>query len=808
MNFQLEHVFRRFAEFLVHRPRLVLGLLAVSVAAALSVAPRLEFDFSPQAIYRGDDKMVGYSEAFKRDFGFDEAVVLVVLEATNLADVLDAQPLQWQREIAGDFQTIAHVQGVESLATLQIPRLVFAGMELQPLIETNPVDTAAAARARELLEAQPLVRNGLLSRDSRIAAIAVFLNPEARDIESMRKAVAAVRAAVSARPAPAGYRVHFSGLPELRVGVVDDLRADQLTLMPLAGLVYLAVLGLMFRRLSGAILPLLAVGIGLSWTMATLAVTHETVNLVTNVLPALLLIIGVASSVQIVSCYAEESQSTPGDPAAAACRAIVKMTPACLLAAITTAIGFASLATARSVLLRSFGWQAAIGVGYQYVCTLIALGTTLRFFAPPRLVSLPEARPGLTTRAVTAAGYAVARHPWLTVAATTAVAFAALWAGSRVKVNSYSILETFPEDHLSVQTLRLVERQLSGIMPLEISLQADTPDRFFEPEVFHRIVEVETAARNLPGVLAAQSYTDLFRAVLVHWPGRRMSESDRELVPEGTAGHTRLARTARFVETFNDAFHYRGFMTADRQRARVMLRLEEIGSLRTLALIEKLEARLAVAFPPGGPIEARLTGEGYVNARALTTLIRDLFISLVTASLVIFALIAIEFRSLRAGLIAALPNLTPLLITLGYMGLRGYDMNVGNVIVFTICLGLADDNTIHFLYRFREELHRDGDVVQAIHRAFLGTGRAIVATSLLLLAGMLALLFSNFIPTRRFAELTCVTIVGNLLGVLLLLPACLVLAWRRELTNSNQPATVNCSISTRILTDGKGPGDG
>ena len=195
-------------------------------------------------------------------------------------------------------------------------------------------------------------------------------------------------------------------------------------------------------------------------------------------------------------------------------------------------------------------------------------------------------------------------------------------------------------------------------------------------------------------------------------------------------------------------------------------------------MIASLEARLAEAFPPGGPIEARLTGEAYVNAKALTTLIRDLFFSLVTASLVIFTLIALEFRSLRAGLIAALPNLTPLLITLGYMGLRGYDMNVANVIVFTICLGLADDNTIHFLYRFREEMHVDGDVPRAIQRAFLGTGRAIVATSILLLAGMAVLLVSTFVPTRRFAELTCVTILGNVLGVLLLLPACLVLFWK------------------------------
>ena len=790
MNALIQESSRRFAGFLVQHPRLVIGLLLISVAIALPFVSHLQFDFSPQAIYRGDDKLVGYSEEFKRTFGYDEAVVLVVLEATGSADVLATPALQWQRDIAGDFQKVAGVHSVESLPTLQIPRMTLSGLELQPLIDGGSVDEETAGKARGLLENQPLVRNGLLSLDDRVAAIAVFLEPESRDIDSMRKAVKAVRMAVARRPPPVGYRVHLTGLPVLRVEVVDELQADQFTLMPIAGLVYFGVLAALFRRFSTAIVPLIAVGIGLTWTLATLALTHQSVNLVTNVLPVLLLIIGVSSSVQIVGCYAEEAALYPDDLATAAREAIVKMTPACLLAAITTAIGFASLATAQSVLLRSFGWQAAVGVGYQYVCTLIALGAALRFVAPPRQVDRPGEKPGLVARIASAAGAAVARRPWRAIGGAAVVVLAAFWGSTRVTINSYSVLETFSENHPAVQTLRLVERQLAGIMPLEISLEASEPGAFLEPEVFHQVLQVEREAREMDGVLAVRSYADLVRAVLVHWPGRRLSETDEELAPEGTAGRTRLARTEQFIDRFRDAFHYGAYMSDDGRRARIQLQLREIGSRRTLELIRQLEARLQRAFPPGGPMTARLTGEAFVNAEALTALIRNLFFSLFTASLVIFGLIALEFRSLRAGLIAAIPNLTPLLVTLGYMGLRNYDMNVANVIVFTICLGLADDNTIHFLYRFREELQNGATVPAAIERAFRGTGRAIVATSLLLLAGMAVLLLSNFVPTRRFAELTCVTIVGNLLGVLLLLPACLVLAWRpaeRQRRSEHEP---------------------
>ncbi|RPI75815.1 MAG: hypothetical protein EHM42_15155, partial [Planctomycetaceae bacterium] len=436
------------------------------------------------------------------------------------------------------------------------------------------------------------------------------------------------------------------------------------------------------------------------------------------------------------------------------------------------------------------GWQAAIGVGYQYLCTLVTLGVLFRYFAPPRHAGLHQERPGPVTRAAAVTGAAVARHPWPTVALSLLVVAVSIWGARHVKINSYNALETFRDDQPAVATLKLVERELSGVLPLEISLQADRPGRFLEPATFHKMVQIEREARDLEGVLAAQSYADVFREVLSHWPGRRRSESDEQLVPAGEVGRKRLERTDGFARQFADTLHYHDYLSDDGTRARVRLRIGEIGSAKSLELIAALESRLGAVFPRDSGFEVRLTGEAYVAAHALTTLIRDLFFSLLTASLVIFSLIALEFRSLRAGLIAALPNLAPLAITLGYMGFRGYDMNVGNVIVFTVCLGLADDNTIHFLYRFREELRRKHDVPGAIQRAFLGTGKAIVATSLLLLAGLGVLRLSQFIPTQRFAELTCVTILGNLLGVLLLLPACLKIAWREQpVTPGTRPAT-------------------
>ena len=781
-----------FAEFLLSHPILVFGSLVISALLSLVLARGVKFDFTPQSIYRGNDALLAYAEEFKQTFGYDEGILLVVLQARGNNDCLSVPALQWQLETCEHLNRLPGIIRVDAVATLEVPHFAFRdGLQLEPLINQRIVDEAAADKVRSALADSKLVRSGLLGPEDRVSVIAVFLDPAARDLDALRRVVGDVKAALRQHPVPAEFVALLSGLPELRIEVVDDLMRDMATLMPIGGVVYLVVLGLMFRRLSGALLPLCAVGIGLTWTMATFAITRDTLNLVSNILPILLMIVGVSSCVQIVTCYAEQS-ALGYDRRRAARETIALMASPCLLAAVTTAVGFASLFTARSEVLSRFGGQAAIGIGFQFVSTLLTLGALFRFFPPPTYVGMNETRPGLVTRIVTLLGYTVARHAHVAMGCAALVVLLAIWSGSRVVINTYAIRETFHEDHPSMQVLMLIENELSGIMPLEISLTTNDPEAFLQSATFHKVVEAEQVAKGLPGILSAQSYADLFREILQSWPGRRKTETDQELVPLSDIGDERLVRTGEFVARFPKAFHYDSFISPDGQRARIRLRLQEIGSRRTLVLINKLQQSLSTIFPPDSSIRAELTGEGFVNAQALTILIGDLFYSLLTASLVIFTLIAIEFRSLRVGLIAALPNLTPLAITLGYMGVMGYDMNVANVIAFTICLGLADDNTIYFLYRFRQEMEATGDTVKAVRLAFLGTGRAIVLTSMLLLVGMSVLLLSDFVPTRRFAELTSVTILGNLLGVLLLLPACLVLFWKR----SSTPPPQDCSEQT------------
>jgi predicted RND superfamily exporter protein len=439
---------------------------------------------------------------------------------------------------------------------------------------------------------------------------------------------------------------------------------------------------------------------------------------------------------------------------------------------LTTAVGFASLFTARSDVLIGFGWQAALGMACLYVSIIATLGALLRFFKPPRRSAAGAPLGGV----VTAAADIVDDHPKTTLVLAGLAVGLMIWMARGVRVNS-SFIETYNVDHPTLRALKVVEKELGGLLPIEISLRANGPGRFLEPDVYQRVADFERFAREQTPVRYVRSYVDFHETIGAEFAAR--SSSSEETDPTEALAQ-RIKRSQWVINKLSDTLSMKLFLTEDGERARVLIKVRDVGTRELQALIERLDAELTRLFPADAGVVPAITGDAYVNTVAMNNVIRDLFWSLLTASVVIFSIIGIGFRSLRAGLIAAVPNMTPLLFTLGYMGLRGYEMNVGNVIVFTISLGIAVDDTIHFLSRFREQINQRHDVLQAVHHTYEESGRAIVIVTLLVISGLSVLLFSDFVPTRRFAELTMITMATAIFGDLLILPACLVLFWKRK----------------------------
>lgn len=793
----------RWASWLFRHRRGVLTLVLLLTAVSGLLATRLDYDFTPQALFSGENELVAYSEQVKATFGHSENIVIVVLRAEGEADCLALAALRWQVKFAQTAAKLPAVERIDSLATMRLPRprvLGRTGLMFVPVVRGDALETDSTAADESLLvrqkvDDQPLLEGTFISEDRRLTALVLHLDPKRKDIDHVTAVVNQVQALVDQSAVPDGYEAFLGGLPAMRVAIVEGLKRDQTTIIPLAALVFALVQIVIFRSWTGVLVSAVAVAAGLAWTMAALVLLGQSLTIISNVLPILLMIVGVSSCVHFLNEYAEQLERTPGDAPGAAVRTTQRITLACLLTSLTTALGFLSLLAARSQLLGKLGWQAAMGIGLFFVATVLVCSALLPLHRPAKLSTDSDEFDSGTSgsrksgsggtasplaRVAWAFGSWAIRWPRLTVFLGVGLLALTGIVGRNTVINS-TLLETFDEQHPQTRQMRLIEEELGGFVPMEIVLSADNPVWFLKAQQWQNLLNLEQGISQLDGVLRIRSVTELLEEVDRRLPaGPQLAELARN---DTDKLEQRLQECYRLLKKTADLNSLQRFVTKGGGQLRLLMSLRDVGTQGGLRLADEIRELLDQTFrdSPGSgvttSVTSNITGESYVAAVALTRFIRDLLLSLLGVSALIFLVIGLVLRSPRLGLLSILPNVAPLVVTLGYLGLRGYTINMSNVIVFAISLGVAVDDTIHFLARFRHEAQVESDVTTAIRRTSLGTGRAVLMTTILIVCGMAILLLSSFVPTRRFAELAAVTMCSALLGDLLLLPAMLKLFW-------------------------------
>ncbi len=787
--------FRRLAEWEIRHQRWVaLGLVLLTVFA-LAQLPRLRFDFRPEALLEFSPEEQAFSEDFNQRYGIRDYLLLIALEGAEPGSVLRAEGLSLLYQLTETAAASAISEHTVSLTT--VPRrdlasglMAFGTGSLPPLITSLPVTEADVTRVRAQVDSSRMLPRQLVSEDGTTAAIVIALKDEYRDHEQLDRPLALLstelESLLTAAAAEDRYELHYGGLPFVRLETVRSLKSEQRQFWPLTAALYLSLLWLLYRELVLTIAPLVAVGLASLWGIALLPVVGSEVNVINNIVPSLILVIGVCNAIHMLHAYsAARRRGHDGEEAVK--EMMAELVLPVFLTSLTTAIGFASLLVARNGTLRDLGWQASAGIMMSY----LALATFLPLVVS-RLGALPadEAdRLGpiqtATRRCLDVLVCWVKRRPRWALVFTLAVFGMALASGLRVPVDSL-VLDTFPPGSPVHESNRLVEQKLGGILPLELELEHAPFDSqesgegyFRRAEALRQVFAIQKELAARPGVLDVKSLVDLIAEV----QGVRDDEKVVEvLTPQ------RIAFSLGMLEQHQpEALAL--FSSDDHSRLRLSARLGDHGIRASLETLDWIEASTADWLKPfDAPVSLRLTGQAYMASRGLSFFLRDLILSLLTAGGVIFLVLVLAFRSLRMGLLSFLPTVLPLALTLGLIPIYGYELNTSTVVVFTISIGMAVDNTIHLLTRFRRE-RRDGLALDdAIRQTFREAGSAVVASNLLLIAGFSILFLSDFEPVFRVAVLTTTTIGAAMVVAILVLPELLEL-WGRPIDGRrSQPA--------------------
>jgi hypothetical protein len=775
----------RLARFVTtHRWGVVAGLVGLTALFALQI-PSIQADFTPSDLFASFEDQEEIADRFRETYGNTDNVLMVLVRGDN---VLSESSLDYVHRLSGAMRQQEHVSRVESVTVTRIPRLaegagsgggVFGllqrmaagGPKVEQIVTGDDVTAEEAETLEKALADAPLIEGRLLSEDRTLTAVTVFFDRKLTQNAEIEEAVREVESWVENNPAPAGYETLMAGLPYVRLHVIRRMRADQTVMLPAAIAVSLLLLLAAFQWLPAMLLPLLAVGMSTVMIIGGMAWYGEPFNIINNIVPLLVIVIGISDAIHLINRYGEEyAASRDRDEASRA--TLRSMAAACFLTSFTTAAGFGSLMVSQTEILGRFGATAALGVLGVYVVTIAFLPAMLTLVAPPARLA-EQATTGrveaFTERMV---GHLLEYRTWV-IAAGTVVAVACIFSVRGLTVDN-AVLDQLDEEDPVYKTTRLIERKLYGVRPLEVSFRSSKEGRLTDPAFLNRVEQLAEWVRDKEGVLRTTSPNDFLQEawyLMTADPGKRQADYPSRQIVEG------------LTSVYQDAPQnpLDNYMTKQGDGVRLSISLTDMGAKQTIALAEQLEKKAKSLFGDMVNVEFHLTGDAYVGSLGLDIVIRDLMWSLGTAFLIIFLFMSLVLKSVRLGVLSIPPNVFPLLMTMAYMSWQDIPLNTATAIIFSISIGLAVDGTIHLLARFREEVtHGDQGVDEALVRSARGTGKAIILTYVALMVGFSVMFWSSFVPVRRFGELISVTVLGCLAATILFVPPLIKVGWPEQ----------------------------
>ncbi len=744
-----------------HRGAVLAGIAALSVVAGV-FASRVRFDSDIEGWFlEGDPNLASY-HAFLERFGADEVSVVGVFgDALFTPEALAAVDAFTR---AAEKAPNAHrVRSLTNIATVR--RLGPGHVGVERLMDALPEtpEEAAALRARAL--ADDLVRDNLVSADGRGLAVIVELDPAGNDFAAKVEHVQALRAAAVEHLGPLRDRgllsFELAGSPPLDEAFFLYTEHDFMVLAPAALLVVVLATFLLFRRWTAVVVPLSVVGLASVWVFGLMGALHIDISLISSSLVALILAVGVADSIHVVSDYHRELMSgTPREEAVA--QAVASLLVPCLFTSLTTAAGFLSLLVSDLAPIREFGWLAAVGVGFAFLLSMTFIPCILGLVRAPDAAFVERQLHGRTSRLLGWLGRPTRRSSRWVLAVGLALTALCGWGALRLSTDANPLNYFLPGDPVRV-ALERVDAQLSGSTSFDFVVTT-RDGGMKDPAILARLDRFAKQVESVDGVTRVLSVLDSLRAA------RSALTDGEETGLPGPTDHPYLA--AQLFLFLEGAEDFSTMLQGDYSIARLTARVQMSKAHSVTSARGRIDAWIGEA----SGTDVRIEATGYV--KLMSDMERYLFdsqvASLGVAFLVITLMMFVLLRSPWLGLFSMIPNLLPILAGLAFMAAADVALDPGTIMIGCMALGLVVDDTVHFLVRLRRVLADGATLEDAIARTMRATGRPIIVTSLVLAGGFATLGLGSFRPNVAFGLVSAVVIVVALIADLGLLPAALL----------------------------------
>ena len=739
-------------------------VLAGLVVAALTVAAvfglfRLKVDDSLSELFRTNTQEFRTYEEIDRRFPSSEYDVLVVVEGKNL---LTREGLTAFAGATSELQLSDGVNGLVSMLSAR-GKPDAAGYSA-PVVPEELPEGASFAALIAALKTNDIIKGKFLSDDGELALIVLSLDRAQVAELSAKTVIGAIKEAADKELKPAGLSVKLAGAPVMQLEIRNAVERDQLLYNGLGLLFGAVIAAIFFRRVSLMLVAALPPVIAVTWSLGLLGWMDFKLNLFLNVMTPLIMVMGFADSMQMVSAI--RIRLREGDTKYQAVKFAVQVVgPACVLAHGATLLSFLALQFSESGLIRTFGKAGAMATGISFIAVIVVLPLLAMLFIRNEGKLARERTPadGMMDKLGSIVGVIVdrvVRHP---VAYTLlGLSLFALFSFMHLQLEPrYRLADQVPDREQALAASGRIDKKLTGANPFHVMISWKNGTNLYDPATLDVIEATHISLEKAAGLGNVWSL-----------------ESLRRWLREN--GDTSVETMKKYVGLLPEHL-VRRFIAKEQDAVLVTGRLPDIDASEILPLVEKVDHALDTVRAVHPEYEISVTGLPALAARNSHRMISQLNESLPLCVLVAAILLAIAFRSVFVGVVSLLPGLFPVVTSGALLWLKDGGLEFSSVVALLVVFGLGVDALIHFLNRLRMEEQVGDSPEAAIRRARVLVGPAIILTTIVLAFGLGVTVFSDLPSLRTFGLVCGVTLLASLIADLVFLPAT-ILTYRRYIS--------------------------
>ena len=787
---KFETWFAELTALVYQRKYVALACMLFITAALASQVSKLTIDTRDESFFHEDDPTLIAYNHFRDTFGQDDTFIIALKPQKGPTRAFFTTLYHIHNELE---TSVPYLDDITSLVNGRIVRAEGDTLIVEDLMKEPPETEAELNRVLDLIDRYPLYEKLLVSDDRSmtfilIKAQAVMDVPEEDLLAGFETDVAqtirnghtylsneenveineAIRK-VAAKYQDQGIDFYFAGTPAFVAEIQKGIERDLSIMVPLSFLLIIIFLLVLFRRISGVIYPLIIVFLSMLSSLGIMALIEIPITLATQILPLLLIVVGIADSVHVLTIFYRTHRET-NDKRQAIVQAVGFAGLPILMTSLTTACGLFSFVWADVGSIAQLGLVAPAGVILALIYTVILLPALIAIFPVKQAKAISKDKVSIIDQLFDAISRVTTRRPVLVVVISAIIVIVAGYSALSLRF-SHNAMTWFPEKALIRVSTELLDKINGGTVMLEVTVDSGMQNGLHNPDLLRRLDEAAAFVPSLKvhEIQAAKAWSiaDVLKET------NRALHEDRDEAYCVLNKREMIAQELILFES-SGSDDLQDFAESTYQTGRLSILAPFTDAVLYKDYIDEVGGYLNKQFAEE---TVTLTGHMVLFIRIIKNFITSMAKSYVFALLVITLLMVLIIGRLGLGLMSMIANVVPIIGLFGVMRICDIPLDMSTILVGSIVLGLVVDDTIHFLHHFRKAYENTSNVEVAVRETLFSTGRALAITSLVLCGGFFIYMTSYLANNIRFGLLTGCAVIFALAADFFLVPALLSLAY-------------------------------